>query len=321
GLEDVSLGSLKISMDIENVKITDEGVDVRVKRNSGEANLVGLNFIVSDGEDSEVFEVETNMKELATQTFNLDYTGFPESVEIAPILANEEGREKIYNSIDKYENSIRKDLEELGIVSWWSFNGNAEDEIGENNGELFGDVNCNVQGSYGRACEFDGDDDYILIEDNKELDTFNGEVSFSFWVKPTSFESLTTASAFLSKRLSNYNGFFIFAQTGTSYLYWDWGNSESRLNTGFAIPIGEWNHIILSKDDNERHLYVNGELYASISNTGDDSLAVSSSDLYIGKDIYPSSGYYYNGLLDEIMIFDKALTKEQVKWLYEEDLS
>ncbi|MCW8965228.1 MAG: hypothetical protein OQK82_00865, partial [Candidatus Pacearchaeota archaeon] len=33
GLEDVSLGSLKISMDIENVKITDEGVDVRVKRN------------------------------------------------------------------------------------------------------------------------------------------------------------------------------------------------------------------------------------------------------------------------------------------------
>ncbi|MCW8965972.1 MAG: hypothetical protein OQK82_04685, partial [Candidatus Pacearchaeota archaeon] len=39
GLEDVSLGSLKISMNIESVKVIDDGIDVRVKRNSGEANL------------------------------------------------------------------------------------------------------------------------------------------------------------------------------------------------------------------------------------------------------------------------------------------
>ncbi|MCW8965973.1 MAG: hypothetical protein OQK82_04690 [Candidatus Pacearchaeota archaeon] len=103
GLQDVSLGSLRINLNIESVKDTANGIDVKVKRNSGEADLVGLNFIVSDGKDTEVFEVETNMKELATQTFSLDYDGFVESVEVAPVLVNEEGREKVYDSINFYD--------------------------------------------------------------------------------------------------------------------------------------------------------------------------------------------------------------------------
>jgi hypothetical protein len=90
-------------MNIENVKFTEDGLDVKVKRNSGEANLVGINFIISDGEDTEVFEVKADMKELATQTFSLDYDGFVNSVEIAPVLANEEDKEKTYNTINEYE--------------------------------------------------------------------------------------------------------------------------------------------------------------------------------------------------------------------------
>ncbi len=101
--DDISLGALKISLNIEKVKITDTGVDVQVKRNAGEANLVGINFIISDGVDTEVFEMETTMSELATKTFSLDYSGFVKSVEIAPVLQSEAGKEKIGNVVDKEE--------------------------------------------------------------------------------------------------------------------------------------------------------------------------------------------------------------------------
>ncbi|MCW8966071.1 MAG: fibrinogen-like YCDxxxxGGGW domain-containing protein [Candidatus Pacearchaeota archaeon] len=123
GLEDVSLGSLKVDLDIESVKVVDDGLDIRVKRNSGEANLVGLNFIVSDGKNTEVFEVETNMKELATQVFELDYDKTLKSIEVAPILANDEGKEKTYDSIDKYEIEILDSCKEILDKDLSSING------------------------------------------------------------------------------------------------------------------------------------------------------------------------------------------------------
>ncbi len=112
--DDISLGSLKISLNIEKVKVTDTGIDVQVKRNAGEANLVGINFIISDGVDTEVFEEETTMGELATKTFSLDYTGFVKSVEIAPVLQSEAGKEKIGNVVDKEESNDEKSC--LGIL-------------------------------------------------------------------------------------------------------------------------------------------------------------------------------------------------------------
>ncbi|GAG16716.1 unnamed protein product, partial [marine sediment metagenome] len=47
GTEDISLGKFTISLEIENVKVNENSVDVRVKRNPGKGDLTGIKFAVS----------------------------------------------------------------------------------------------------------------------------------------------------------------------------------------------------------------------------------------------------------------------------------
>jgi len=103
GAEDISVASARINLDVQNVKVTDTGVDVQVRRNKGAGNLVGLKFIVSDGVGTEIFDETTTMEELATKTFSLPYTGFTKSIEVAPILQSAGGKETTGQVVDKEE--------------------------------------------------------------------------------------------------------------------------------------------------------------------------------------------------------------------------
>jgi len=72
-----------------------------------------------------------------------------------------------------------------GLVGYWPFNGNANDESGNgNNGTPFGGVNFNVDDRFGHpqsARYLDQVDDYILVQDSDLLD-FTNTFTFSFWI-------------------------------------------------------------------------------------------------------------------------------------------
>ncbi|MCW8816459.1 MAG: LamG domain-containing protein, partial [Ignavibacteriaceae bacterium] len=247
----------KISMNIESVKATDDGIDVKVKRNSGEANLVGLNFVVSNGENTEVFEVETDMKELATQTFSLDYDGLVQSVEVAPVLANDEGKEKVYDSIDVEELSLEESLTSLSVVSWWKMEGNAEDEVSGNDGELVGDTDCSVEGVYGKACEFDGDGDYINVGSRDNLQ-INGGVTQVGWVNMLNSDS----SNLLTREGQEYDlRYSMFIRNGTITSQWYDGSSFSTINTDSVVTPYSWTQVAVVRESDGVTIkfYVNGE--------------------------------------------------------------
>jgi hypothetical protein len=319
GLNDISLGAMKINLDIEDVKVTDSSVDVKVKRNAGEADLVGINFIVSDGENSEVFEEETDMKELATQTFSLDYSGVVKSVEIAPVLKIESGKEKVYDSVDKKEISLKESLIGLGVVSWWKLDGDVKDEIGYNDGTLIGDVDCSVEGVYGKACHFDGNGDYINVSDDNSLDFGENSFTISTYVKTQS-------------NVDNRN--LIYKGAGDGRSGWRFGISYNSLTPNYlignatyyyegslgnlAIKNNSWESLVIVYDRDSKSIngYVNGILSRSRTLTNFGGSIDNSQDVYIGNTL----GHFV-GDLDSIIMFNKALTEEQVKWLYEQDLS
>ncbi|MCW8966839.1 MAG: LamG domain-containing protein [Candidatus Pacearchaeota archaeon] len=319
GLQDVSLGSLKISMNIENVRVTDDGIDVRVKRNSGEANLVGLNFIVSDGEDTEVFEVETDMKELATQTFSLDYDGFVESVEVAPVLANDEGREKVYDSVNTYDDFSRDDkLTSLGIVSWWKLDDNVEDSIGENDGRIVGEVDCGVEGVYGEACEFEVVGNYVAIDNFPTLE--NSDFSIVFSAEP--FQDSIMQNLFYGLWDYQENGFYISIDddletdcpslgAGLQFVSSN-GSFVKGIESCVELEINQWNSYVFVYDGDSLYAYVDGELKTNVV-VGYLNMMYESPNLELGNG--------FEGKIDELMIFDKALTEDEVEWLYEQDLS
>ena len=75
-----------------------------------------------------------------------------------------------------------------GLVGWWPFNGNANDESGNgNNGMVNGaTLTSDRCGNISSAYFLDGINDYIEVIDNNSLD-INGDISISVWINLSAF--------------------------------------------------------------------------------------------------------------------------------------
>ena len=84
-------------------------------------------------------------------------------------------------------NSLQSQIPTNGLVGYWPFSGNANDSSGNNlNGTVNGAVLTEDRfGNSSSAFNFDGNDDYILVNDDDLLSFPNNEFTFSFWVNPT----------------------------------------------------------------------------------------------------------------------------------------
>jgi hypothetical protein len=110
GAEQISLGKFTLNLEIKRVIVNEAGVsiDVKIKRNAGEGELSGLKFIISDGENSEVVEINNlSLKQLEERTFNLPLISVInisriQKVFVAPIFKLESGREIVGDVKDEY---------------------------------------------------------------------------------------------------------------------------------------------------------------------------------------------------------------------------
>lgn len=114
GSDEITLTGLTLDLEIVKAVSDDTFVNVTVKRNPGEGNLVGINFIFSDGDNSDVVRVDTNLAELGWQTFiflrnDLAVDNIT-SIAVAPIFETSSGKETIGNAVDTAE----YDTDELG---------------------------------------------------------------------------------------------------------------------------------------------------------------------------------------------------------------
>jgi len=97
GRDEVSLDSLTLDLQIKKVLVEEGNLSIGVERGDGEGNLVGINFIISDGENSVVLERITNMNEFEMRTFTFVLSELAvweiTSIEITPIIELESGKE------------------------------------------------------------------------------------------------------------------------------------------------------------------------------------------------------------------------------------
>jgi len=106
GREEITLTGLTLDLEITKVVLDDKGTPddtdddelfITVKRNPGEGNLVGINFVISDGDNSVVVQEDTTLAELGVQTFsyftNTLAVGKITSISIAPIFETSSGKE------------------------------------------------------------------------------------------------------------------------------------------------------------------------------------------------------------------------------------
>ncbi len=157
-----------------------------------------------------------------------------------------------------------------------------------------------ASGKINSSLNFDGSDDEISIGSFGILSNY----TISFWAKHNVANKMPIGS-----------------RSGTTY-YWYGDNSWKYTHGGVSgefyypksvsIPYGTWGHFTVTYDGINVRIYRNGvfESYKATTGTADFS-----NGFYLGWG-YPSSSYHFNGQLDDIRIYNYALTATQVKTLY-----
>ncbi len=202
-------------------------------------------------------------------------------------------------------------------------------------------VNCGVEGVSGRACEFDGmPGNYIEINSMDDffegsLGFYNRELTISAWVKPYSLPSglgrMIVSTYKWSNQGANKRGWTFGDQWGSDnhlqlVLFDGDGTVSSLPYSGFfSNNLNKWAHVVgvyKSRSDagTFMKLYVNGVEAVSPKTTGviDEIAYDDGIPLRIGHRADTEEQGMWHGLIDEVKIYNYALTEENIGDLFNE---
>ena len=160
-------------------------------------------------------------------------------------------------------------------------------------------------GKVGGAYVFDGIDDRIVITENIPLN-FTQYISYGAWFKAN---TLSTWAGIMSREPSWGSGYNL--QVGTS----------QNIACGFGVytisnsapTAGLWYHAICVYNGTAMRLYVNGVLQNDIDTS---PLNVGTGNLMLGV-FYTAPSLYFNGTIDEVILFNYTLSPEQIQAIYQ----
>jgi len=208
-----------------------------------------------------------------------------------------------------------------GLVASWHFDEGsgttAYDSSGNNyDGTVSGAIWDN--GKFNKALNFDGTDDRVDCGDIDALDSVTA-ISITAWVYRHG-NGVGDWNGIVNKRYSSgspYNVWSLdfYSNTHQPEMCISSSAGQDCATSPENIPLNEWVFIVGTFDNSEIKLYVDGIEKASLSKTG-PSLS-SEHPVTIGA-IWTTTEWYhfFDGLIDEVNIFNKALTTEEISDLY-----
>ncbi|MCK5063607.1 MAG: hypothetical protein KAR23_06775, partial [Candidatus Aenigmarchaeota archaeon] len=197
-----------------------------------------------------------------------------------------------------------------GIVAYYKFDDGAGDTANDetwnnNDGTRVGATW--TTGYNGGALSFDGDGDYVSIPNSDDWDFGTGNFAVEFWLYPESDQVNAYGEIFgMGDAHANDKFAFLWYETGTFVVY---TNNNPILTT--SITGGDWYHVVYSRDSGTHRLYID----AVEKDTDTTSKDYNSDAIHIGETTYGS--YDFNGKIDEVRIYNRALSPREVKKLYE----
>lgn len=215
-----------------------------------------------------------------------------------------------------------------GLVGYWPFNGNANDESGNgNNGTVNGaTLTADRFGNANKAYSFDGVDDYISVDDNNTLDVPN--VTISAWFNAIDYGSVQQQNQghIVSKRESSgWGSSFQLALENTTFINTIWatysinGNGWVYYSSSSDLTTQNWIYVTYTHSNNNAKIYVNGILVNTTLISG--GLQTNNLPLWFGA--RPNAGNnssFFNGSLDDIGIWNRTLTECEIQDLYHAEL-
>lgn len=194
-----------------------------------------------------------------------------------------------------------------GLLAWWPADGHARDIIGGKDGVLRGGAGFGP-GKVGEDFTF-GSSGYVSVPDGTNWSFGTNDFSIELWA---SFNSVQSDNFFIAHDDSASGGpnRWSFGLNGGSLQFQT--SSASGINSSpFAPIIGNYYHLAVTHTGGIYTFYVNGVPMGTVANS--TSVPVAQASLSLGQ----SGGHgYLNGQLDEIAIYNRALSPSEVLDIY-----
>jgi len=204
-----------------------------------------------------------------------------------------------------------------GMLAWWSGDKTSLDPVAGINGTMMNGATF-APGKVGQAFKFDGADDYVQIPfDSRYNFPPTGQFTVELWINPGRVVG--------SSRVAPGYQWQCLVVKSTPDSVWDWGihlggdkiSSGSQrshfLKSTTAVTVGTWYHVAVTYNAGSMTLYVNGVPEA----TGSGLVSQSDGALALGRkgESAPHPDLF-QGLLDEVAIYSRALNASEVQAIY-----
>lgn len=189
-----------------------------------------------------------------------------------------------------------------GLVAYWKFESiNSTnytlDSSGQNNDGILNNFNTSFAGRFGSALNFDGTDDFISVPFSNSLNITGNAITLSAWVRADGDGDIVATDSYMIRitvgnvegRISNASGW--------------------QTVSGGPVSKGLWHHLTMRYNGTHESVFVDGKTTGNSKVTGNLTGAVPKLKL----------GYYwtfYNGTIDEVTIFNRALDNAEISMLY-----
>ena len=211
---------------------------------------------------------------------------------------------------------------EDGLVLYLSFDNNTiqgntvQDLSGTgNNGTIYGGARTST-GKHGEALAFDGVDDFVEVPLTDSI-TFSIGDSFTVqaWIKTDDQPQLNDGIVSNYRHHTNkkwglaIHGDFPALRGTVDFSVGEIGRGVG-IRSSDSLNNGEWHRLTGVRDQEARktRFYVNGELIGEVDDGNRLIDPNSGQSIWIGEHLYR----YYNGLIDEVRVWDRALTPEEI---------
>ena len=226
-----------------------------------------------------------------------------------------------------------------GLVAYYNFKGgNLNDSSGKANHITFSNATKTSDrfGNADGAYLFNGTSSYMQVANSASLNP-GVDKGFSLMavVKMNGFYSGNCNSTQILGKLGNsdyVNGSYALRISDASFncgapvnvnnMVFHAGYGDRNVNNGaggisniLSESTSKWYTVVFTYGDGVAKLYINGVLQSTQAFT--PTFNANSEPLTLGKSLNPQFPYWFNGIMDEIRIYEKELCKEEVKLLSE----
>ena len=217
-------------------------------------------------------------------------------------LAEQEIQEEMQSSLPIfYKNNTKNTIRPVASYSF-------EEEDSAN---YVNDTHVWVKGMYDSALSFDRINDYVEVSDSETLKIDTGELTVETWINPGNvyeYRAIIVAKYGQPRWSLHYDG------EGWDPEFGFYLNNVRILRYRVGIQWGSWYHVAatFSDTDDTAILYVNGT-QVDINTNVIDSLPLDGT-VNVGRGFVWGSTYYrVNGTIDEVRIYDKVLTQQEIQ--------